>query len=193
MNNFTAERFNKKASDQKSQPDKIVKSLALQPGHYVADLGTGGGYFSMRFAEAVGDRGKVYAVDINQDFLDFVRSSAKIKGFYNVETIFAAEDRFNLPEKSMDLIFIREVTRHLPDRAEYFTNLKYFLKEKGRIAIIEQRRGGLSHLLKLSGNYIPKEVIVQRMGKAGYRLDKDFDFLPGHSFTIYSKKKIKKR
>ena len=60
--------FNRKASDPKNKPDEILEALELQQGQRVADIGAGGGYFSLRFAEAVGKDGRVFAVDTNPKF-----------------------------------------------------------------------------------------------------------------------------
>ena len=85
--NGKARMFNKKASDPKNKPDWVLDRLALQSGNIVADIGAGGGYFSLRFAEAVGKDGVVFAVDTNSGFLKFIKERAKEKGLDNVETI----------------------------------------------------------------------------------------------------------
>lgn len=42
----------------------------------MADIGVGGGYFFRRFAKALGRQGKVYAVDIAADILDYLKEEA---------------------------------------------------------------------------------------------------------------------
>ena len=59
----------------------------------------------MRFADAVGRKGQVYAVDTNPGFLEFIGSNAMEKGLNNVKTILAAEDKLTLPKKSLDFFF----------------------------------------------------------------------------------------
>lgn len=187
MRNLKAEIFNRKASDPKNKPDEILEALALQQGQMVADIGAGGGYFSLRFAEAVGKNGRVFAVDTNPNFLEFIKNSAKEKGLNNIEVILAMEDNPTLPEQSMDLIFMRNVCHHLSNRVEYFKKLKDALKPEGRIAIIEYRAsGGRFSFHRKFGHYVPKETIIAEMKDAGYRLEKDLDFLPEQSFIIFS-------
>ncbi|MEA2053522.1 MAG: class I SAM-dependent methyltransferase [Candidatus Thermoplasmatota archaeon] len=113
MKDFQAKMFNKKASNPKNKPDQIIEAIGLKAGQTIADIGAGGGYFSLKFAEIVGDGGKVYAVDTNPDFLKFIRNSAKEKGVNNVIPTLAKEDRLNLLERSLDFIFIRNVTHHI--------------------------------------------------------------------------------
>ena len=189
MKNFKAKMFNKKASDPKSKPDQILEALALQPGQNIADIGAGGGYFSLRFAEAVGREGRVYAVDTNPEFLEFIRNGAKDKGIDNVETIHATETKISLREKSLDLLFVRNVYHHLRDRAEYFKRLKGALKPEARVAIIEYKRDTLFSFRRIFGHYVPKETIVSEMKQTGYQLEKDYDFLPNQSFAVFSPKK----
>jgi arsenite methyltransferase len=184
MGNTKAEMFNKKAASSKSKPDEVVNALELQRGQKVADIGAGGGYFTLRFAEIVGADGRVFAVDVTQDFLDFIQNCAKEKGLSNVETVLAAKNGADLPEKSFDLIFIRNASHHLPDRAEYFRKLKAALKPEGRIAVVEYRGGGFS-FHGLFGHYVPKETIIEEMEQAGFQLEKDLSFLPEQSFTIF--------
>jgi ubiquinone/menaquinone biosynthesis C-methylase UbiE len=186
MKNLKAEMFNRKASDPENKPDQTLEALALQPGQTVADIGAGGGYFSLRFADAVGKEGHVFAVDTDPSFLEFIKSNAKEKGLDNVETVLATEDELNLPKGSLDLVFMRNVTHHLPNRVDYFRKLKELLKPEGRIAIIEYRCGGGFSFHKMFGHFVPKEVIVAEMHKPGYQLKKDLDFLPEQSFTIFS-------
>jgi len=188
MKNSKAKMFNKKASDPKSKPDQILEILALQPGQNIADIGAGGGYFSLRFADAVGRKGKVYAVDTNPEFLEFIRNSAEKKGLKNVKTVLAAEGKLTLPKKSLDFVFLRNVYHHLPNRVEYFRNLKGFLKPGGKVAIVEYKRGGLFSFHRIFGHYVHRETIVEEMEEAGYRLEKSYDFLPKQSFTIFSLK-----
>jgi ubiquinone/menaquinone biosynthesis C-methylase UbiE len=165
----------------------------LQSGQNIADIGAGGGYFSLRFANAVERKGEVYAVDTNPEFLEFIRNSAEEKGLNNVKTILTTEDKLILPEKSLDLIFMRNVYHHLPNRVEYFRNLTGILKPDGKIVIIEYKRGGLFSFHRIFRHYVPRETIVKEMDEAGCQLKENFDFLPEQSFTIFSLKKVQRR
>ncbi|MBN1784774.1 MAG: class I SAM-dependent methyltransferase [Candidatus Bathyarchaeota archaeon] len=187
-----ARMFNKKASDPKNRPDLVLNHLELQAGNIVADIGSGGGYFSLRFAEALGKDGVVFAVDTNPGFLEFIKENAREKGLDNVKTVLTSEDSLSLPE-NVDLVFMRNVCHHIPNRTAYFGELKNFLKEGGHIAILEYRKANHFTFHGLFGHYIPKEEILTEMTQAGFQLEKDLDFLPEQSFTIFSIKLPKKR
>jgi ubiquinone/menaquinone biosynthesis C-methylase UbiE len=180
-----AKMFNRKAANPKNKPDQILETLGLQPRQNVADIGAGGGYFSLRFAELVGREGKVFAVDTNSGFLEFIKNSAEEKGLVNVETVLVTEKGLTLPE-NVDLVFMRNMCHHIPNRLEYFRKLKDFLKAGGRIAIVEYRSAKRFSFRGMFGHYVSKEIIVKEMNEAGYRLQEDLDFLPEQSFTIFS-------
>ena len=177
--------FNKKASDPRNKPNRILEALELRQGQNVADIGAGGGYFSLRFAEAVGRKGKVYAVDTNLGFLEFIENIVNERGLDNVETILFAGGDLAFPE-SLDLVFMRNAYHHLTNRVEYFRKLRRFLKPEGRVAIIEYKRAKPFTFRGIFGHYVPQETIIEEMKEAGYRVKQKFDFFPEQSFTIFS-------
>ena len=190
MKNLKAKMFNKKASDPRNKPDQILEALELRQGQNVADIGAGGGYFCLRFAEAVERKGKVYAVDTNPRFLEFIKNGAKEKRLNNVKTILVVGENLALPEGGLDLVFMRNVCHHLTNRVEYFRKLKRFLKREGRVAIIEYKRAKPFTFRGMFEHYVPRESIIKETKEAGYRVKQEFGFLPEQSFTIFSKIKI---
>ena len=186
MRNLKAKMFNKKAADPKNKPDQIIDVIGLKSGQTIADIGAGGGYFTLRFAEVVGRKGKVYAIDKNPRFLEFIKNSSKEKKLDNILTLLA-KDELDLPENNLDFIFMRNITHHISDRIKYFKNLKRFLKSDGKIIIIEYKKTRSFTFRGMFAHYVSKETIMQEMNEAGYILEKEFDFLPEQHFTIYLK------
>src|SRR6185503_21320138 len=93
------------------QPDRVVETLALRPGMAIADVGAGTGYFTRRFAAAVGARGKVLALDVEQGMLDELRRRAPDAA--NIETRRVAPDDPGLAAGSVDLVFVCNTGHHL--------------------------------------------------------------------------------
>ena len=191
MSKLKALMFNKKASNPKSRPDEILNALALQLGQNIADIGSGGGYFTLRFADAVGGGGRVYAVDTNPKFLEFIRDNARERGLSNVETIHATGNKLNLPEKSLELVFMRNVYHHLSDRIEYFRNLRGALKPGGKVVVIDYKGRGFFSFRRFFGHHTPKETILDELNDAGYDLMQEHDILPEQHFLVYTLKKPK--
>jgi arsenite methyltransferase len=181
----SAEQLNRRASSRKSRPDEVIRALRLREGGTIADIGSGGGYFVFRFAEAVGPSGKVYAIDANPEFLSHIEKIVAEKGYTNIATVHSEDDSFTLPEGCLDLIFMRNVSHHLKRRTEYFSKLRRLLKRGGRVAIIEYEPGGRFSLRRMSGHYVQKESIIREMSDAGFKLLESLDLLPEQSFTIF--------
>ncbi len=186
---YRAERFNRLASSPESMPGRTIDSLDIRQGQTVADLGAGGGYFALQFARKVGPSGRVYAVDINLKFLDYIARRADEAGIRNLEAVLADEDNSRLPDSSIDIVFMRNVFNHLPGGGLYFKKLSRILKPGGKIAVIEYKKTGSFSLSGLFGNSTPEEEIVMALAEAGYERAERFDFLPRQSFNVFVLKK----
>ena len=185
MSGGRAEMFNKRAAKPKFKAHQIIETLELKNGQTIADIGSGGGYFSYKFAKAVGEKGKIYAVDTNQEFLEFIKTEATKQRLSNIITVLTTSEHLNLPKHTFDYIFMRNMTHHLSNRVEYFKGLKEILKSDGKVIVIEYNgRGGFS-FHKISGHFVPQQTIINEMKEAGYRAYKSYDFLSEQSFTIF--------
>lgn len=168
--------------DRWQQPDRVIATLALGRGVRVADIGAGGGYFTMRLAEAVGREGLVYAVDTDHGLLEQTVATARARGLANIEPIFAGDGLPSLPE-AVDVAFASNAYHHLPDQPRYFAALIALLRPGGRVVIVESRGEGF--LGRLFGHATPPARIREEMAQAGYRLDADHDFLERQSFQVF--------
>lgn len=170
--------------DAWQQPEKVVQSLAIKPGDRIADLGSGGGYFTFRLSQTAGPTGKVYAVDVDKDMLEDLAERAKKDDYGNIEKVLAKYDDPSLPE-SVDLIFTSNVYHHIEARAKYFADAAKYLRPGGRIAVVDFN--GKHWSATFVGHYTPAELIKKEMDEAGYRLEREFDFLDRQSFLVFSK------
>jgi len=174
--------------DEWQKPDRVIQSLQIRPGNYVADLGAGGGYFTFRLAAAVGSAGKVYAVDIDPDMTQLLERQAKQKGAGNVDVILAKPDDPLLPASGVDLILTVNTYHHISSRVSYFANVRKYLRPNGRIAVIDfDRRAWIEGLFR---HYTPREFIIREMENAGYSFQREFDFLDRQSFLIFAPPKV---
>lgn len=172
--------FNQTAAERWSKADRVVKTLALRKGQTVADLGAGGGYFSVLLAREVGSQGTVYAVDISRRSLNYIKRYAKQHNVSNIKTVLAAADNPHLKKKSIDLVFTRNTYHHINNRVAYFRRLKQTLKRGGRVAVID-------YLPRVySSHSTPEKKIVSEMKAAGYRRVKRCTFLSRQSFNIFA-------
>jgi arsenite methyltransferase len=176
--------LNREASSRRSRPEEILEQLHVREGQAIADIGSGGGYFTLAFAARTGRTGRVYAVDVKKKYLDFIRRQADEAGLGNITFVLAGEGRLGLPEAGLDLIFARNVFHHLPAPASYFADLKKHMKRGGKVAIIEHKKKGFG-FVSLFGHHTSRETILRDMETAGFSKAKSFDFLPDQTFTLF--------
>ena len=188
MNNDTfkkAKMFNNKASRKKSKANKVINIIKIMKGNKIADIGSGGGYFTIRFAKLVGDEGHIYAIDTNSEFLKYIKLQADKNDLKNITTIQADDDKPKLPKEKLDYIFLRNVYHHIPNRLKYLQILGEGLGKDGKIIIIEHNGSGYLNFNKLFGHYIKPEIIKNEMKKVGYIIDEEHYFITQQSFTIF--------
>jgi arsenite methyltransferase len=170
--------------DEWQKPEQVIRALSIRPGDHIADLGSGGGYFTFRLAKAVGPSGKVYAVDIDEGLNQALAKRAREEGYPHIEVILAKVDDPLLPESGVDLIFITNTYHHLQDRIGYFKNAKKYLRPGGRVAVVEF--SDKAWLENIAGHATSPEVVKKEMAEAGYTLENEFDFLPRQSFLVFT-------
>ena len=168
------------------KPEEVVSKLALKPGEAVADLGAGSGYFTLRFARAVGPSGKVFAVDIDSEMLDYIERRAKEEGLANVQRVLAGPHDPKLPAASVDLMFICDTLHHISDRATYYPLLARALRPGGRLVNVDFQKRTLPFGPPLEMK-IAKEDMIEEVKPAGFHLAKDWDFLPYQYFLIFER------
>lgn len=169
--------------DAWQQPARVVEALDLAPGDVVADLGAGGGYFTFRLARAVAPQGRVYAIDIDPDMIDYLDQRIREDGIANVETVRAEPDDPKLPEGGVDLVFTCNTYHHLRDRPAYFARVRAGLRPGGRVAILDLRPGGLFQ--RIFPHATEADTIESEMRSAGYRVAARPDFLERQSFLVF--------
>jgi ubiquinone/menaquinone biosynthesis C-methylase UbiE len=171
--------------DSWQQPERVIESLAIVPGARVADLGAGGGYFTWHLAAAVGESGRVYAVDVDADMTSYIEEESREKGLANVQAILAEYDDPLIPGDGVDLIFLCNTYHHLEDQKEYFRRAAKYLRPGGRVAVIEP--SGEGWFQGLFPHFVAPEVVRSEMEAAGYERVEDFDFLEHQSFQVFAR------
>ena len=188
ISNILLKLLNWEAALPKNKPEEVIQRLNIKDGDTVADIGSGGGYFTLEFSKRVGKNGIVYAVDTKQTYLDYIKNQSKQEKIENITTVLITESEISLPEESIDIIFLRNVFHHLSEPSNYFNKLKKYLKPNGKIAIIDHKKKKGFSFVYIFGHYIPEEEILKEMEKSGYSLAETLYFLPEQSFNIFRKK-----
>lgn len=172
--------------DTWQKPGEVVSALQLKNGDVVADIGAGTGYFSRPLAKAVAPNGRVYAVDIAADILEYLQRRALQGNIHNIVTIVSQPHDPMLPVNSVDLAFFCDVTHHLDHRIDFYRKLLPALKPHARMAIIDYPPDSPHHPHN-PGQLVPRSQVVSEAQQAGFKYVKDFQFLPYHYFLIFEK------
>ena len=182
------EHLDSEERDQHQKPKQVIDALNLKPGLTVADLGSGSGYFTRRFIEAVTETGKVYAVDVEPEMLKYTEESiVHMHRSYTAEFILARPDNPKLPYQSIDLLFVCNTYHHLEERTKYFSDTKSSLKPGGRVVIIDfyqdERSGNLGFPKQ---HLVSRETVIKELTDAGYTLLREHAFLPKQYFLEFT-------
>ncbi len=152
------------------QIDRVMDILKITEGKNVADLGAGSGWFTVRAAKRIGDKGKVFAVEINQEYINHIKNRARKENYNNIETILGAEDNPNLPKNSVDAVLILKTYHEIAEPVKVLKNLRSSLKSNALVGIIDKNGKGDDH-------GIGKDIIIEEAKRAGFVLADEYDFV----------------
>ncbi len=170
-------RFEDKDRAQKLQVERVMNILGIKPGVTVADIGAGSGWFTVRAARRTGNA-RVYAVDINPEFLQHIRERARREGFHNIETILDNDHDPLLPTESVDSVLLLKTYHEIAQPVLFLKNLRKALKPGARVGIIDRNGKGDDH-------GVDAAVVVDEARQAGYKLDGQYDFVKGEEGVDY--------
>jgi len=171
--------------DAYQKPDEVMAALALREGEVIADIGAGSGYFALRFARAVGDKGRVYAVDISPDMVRHLNRRLRDAGVRNVFTVLSDPDDPLLPDASVDRFVIVDTWHHVEDQANYLALLKRMLRPGGQVVHIDFQKRELPIGPPLEMK-IAREELMKQMQGAGFQLSTEHTFLPYQYFLVFT-------
>ncbi|MGB2818121.1 MAG: class I SAM-dependent methyltransferase [Burkholderiaceae bacterium] len=176
-----AKVFDDPARDAWQKPHEVIQALKLAPDARVADIGAGTGYFAVRLAHMT-SKGRVYAVDIEPDMVQYLGERARKSGLKNLVPVQGAPDDPRLPDK-VDLALMVDVYHHIGQREAYFRKLAGSLKPGGAVAIIDFTKEspvGPPPSTRLAASEVKTE-----MQRAGYVLAAEHGFLPNQYFLVF--------
>lgn len=173
--------------EDEENPTKCIASLELKPGDVVADLGAGSGYYTFRMAKIVGEKGRVYAVEIQDEMIAELRKRIEKQKVANVEVVKSTESDTKLPESSVDLLIMVDVYHELAFPYEVMTSVRKALKPGGRVVLVEYRKEDpkvpIKEVHKMSEEQIKKEMAVVGLSHA-----KTIGVLPWQHVAVFVKK-----
>lgn len=167
---------------------RIVEELDLVPGMAVADIGAGTGFYTFLFAHKVGSSGKVYAVDISDNFIKNILRIGSEQGLNNIEGIINNQKSTRLTPDTIDLAFICDTYHHFEYPQATLASIYQALRPKGRLVIIDYRKqAGISSSWVMSHVRPNEKIVIKEAEAAGFSLISQQDFLKSNYFLTFEK------
>lgn len=162
-----------------------ISKMPLQKNSVVADIGAGSGFYTFRIAPKVSE-GRVYAVEIQDDAVGYLKRRASSLKRNNVSIVKGSEKSPGLPDGTIDLAVMVDVYHELLYPHEFLQSVKRSLKPNGKLLLLEYKaedpyvRIKTEH--KMSVAQVKKELELN-----GYRLVQNGQFLPLQHFLVFEK------
>jgi SAM-dependent methyltransferase len=188
--------FNNPRRESWEKTSEFMKLLKLKPGDKIADVGSGPGYFSFRFAKMVGPEGQVYAIDMVDKHLRYVDDAKAKMGVTNVSTIETDGTTIGLadPDKKVDAVWLCSLYHNMyamatePQRSAFVNSIRDAMKDDARLYLVDN---GLVEpgILPYHGPYVAKELLIAQLLNFGFDLVEEHQPIPQRYMLIFKKKK----
>lgn len=171
-----ARRFENPERDRWQKPEHVIKVMDFAADARIADIGSGTGYFPVRFARAA-PRGFVYGVDIEPEMVSYLNDRAKQEKLSNLKSLRVAPNDPQIPEP-VDVVFLCNTYHHIENRVAYFRNCKKYFRPGGRLVIVDFFKRKLPVGPQRIEHKLAKGVVMRELSEAGYKLLTDDAGLP---------------
>lgn len=182
-------KFEKEGREAFDHREKIVAACQLRAGMAVADVGAGTGLFTRMFAPLVGDKGRVFAVDISKEFVDHIERAARKDNLKNIEGVVCKPDSVGLPASSVDLVFVCDTYHHFEFPHKTMQSIHKALKPGGRVVLVDyQRVAGKSTDWVMSHVRAGQEEVEKEVTECGFkRVGEVKDLLKENYLVVFEK------
>jgi SAM-dependent methyltransferase len=152
------------------QINRVMDLLHIKSGSMVADIGAASGWFTVRAARRVGEKGRVFAVEINPDFLAHIEQRAAEEKLSNIQTVLGKEDDPLLPPDAIDAVLVLKTYHEIAQPILLLTRLRESLRPDALLGIIDRNGNGKDH-------GISKRTVINEAKDAGFSLVDEYDFV----------------
>jgi len=171
--------------EQEEAPTTALALMKLKPDAVLADIGAGSGYYSFRISPLV-PQGKVVAVDIQPEMLDFLKKKSTELAITNVEPHLSAIDDVKLPANSLDGALMVDAYHEFSHPKEMLASLFTALKPGGEIYLLEFR--GEDPKVPIKGHHKMTEAQARlELEGAGFKFVRNDPSLPWQHFLVFKR------
>jgi predicted methyltransferase len=172
--------------DAWQQPGRIMDALGIADGAVVADIGAGGGWFTVRLARRVGPNGLVLAEDVQRQMIESIERRLQREGLRNVRTVLGRDEDPRLPRDALDAVLIVDAYHEVQNRIGLLRNIRDALKPSGRLGIVDFRSDGGGPGPPMEERVDPSAVVADAEA-AGLRLLSHETFLPYQYLLVFGR------
>jgi len=147
--------------------EKIMEIIGIKEGMIVGEIGAGNGRFAVRVARKIGDKGKIFANDIDIKAVRFMKERCERENVKNMIVILSHPINPYFPKDSLDLVYIINAYEYISDPVRLLKNTKHSLKENGKLAIIAHDAKKSKNKFKLTVNV---NQLIDQLHEAGFQL-----------------------
>lgn len=170
-------------------PQELLEKFGLSSGMYVADFGSGPGFYVLAAAKIVGDDGKVYAVDIQKNSLSHLSEEARREGLNNIETVWGDVEReggSRLPDDYFDSLIISNMLFQAENKENLTKESKRVLKKGGRLLFVDWS-DSFNNLGPREEDIIKEDEARSIFEKAGLQFLKNLEAGDHHYALVFRK------
>jgi ubiquinone/menaquinone biosynthesis C-methylase UbiE len=175
----------RRSREQEESVSLVLKNLPITETSMVADIGAGSGYYTFRIAPKV-PKGKVYAVDIQEQALKYLDLKKEELGHFNVLPILGTEKSPNLPDNSIDLAIMVDVYHELEYPVEMLAAIRKALKSDGKLLLIEYRGEDPQIMIKPLHKMTLRQA-EKELSANGFKLVQNGQFMKIQHFLVFEK------
>jgi predicted methyltransferase len=133
------------ARDRLGEAEEVIRLAGVKPGMWVADVGAGQGYYTVRLAPVVGPKGRVLAEDIDPLTRDQLSDRVQRERLDNVAVKLGTADNPMLPPASFDRVFLVHMYHEVQSPYAFLWHVREAAKPGGEFIVVDSDRPAQRH------------------------------------------------
>jgi len=179
-------QYRNPSRDGLEQPEKVMEVTGVKPGMVIGEIGAGRGYFTFWLSRGVGEKGKVYANDIDSSALAAIERTKAEEKATNIETVLGAVDDPRFPPAALDMVFVVNAFHDLEKPVELLANLLPSLKPGATVVVMDRDHERASDS---EGHFLTRAEVEEIVGRSVFEVVRVETFLRYHNLYILAARK----